>query len=104
MTVTLLDADPRRFKQLQLRHPPPYPHRVALSVYRKVFVTDRLENPEQPGPDNEGAALVMGNSVRQWHQSYWPTRRQSLADGAGQAMQGYREGLLQRAASVDGGA
>lgn len=37
---------------------------------RHVFVTNRLDKPEVAGPSNEAAALVMGNSVRHWKETY----------------------------------
>ncbi len=39
---------------------------------RHVFITDRLKNPHLPGPDNEAAALAMGNTVEQWFRTYYP--------------------------------
>jgi hypothetical protein len=36
----------------------------------------------------------MGNSVRQWHASYWPTRRQTQARQAVEGMEAYRQHLL----------
>jgi hypothetical protein len=39
---------------------------------RHVFITDRLKNPHIPGPDNESAALAMGNTVEQWFRTYYP--------------------------------
>ena len=39
---------------------------------RHVFITDRLKNPHIPGPDNESAALAMGNTVEQWTRTYYP--------------------------------
>lgn len=46
------------WRELQIRHDanavmPP-------RLLRHVFVTSRLENPELPGPSDEGAAMVMG--------------------------------------------
>lgn len=46
------------WKELQIRHAagaimPP-------RMLRHVFVTSRLENPDLPGPSDEGAAMVMG--------------------------------------------
>lgn len=39
---------------------------------RHIFITDRLKNPHVPGPDNEAAALAMGNTVEQWVRTYYP--------------------------------
>lgn len=60
-------------------------------------MADRLENPERPGPSNEGAAIIMGNSVGQWFQSYWPNKMRRLAEKATQDMNGYRQSLLDEA-------
>jgi hypothetical protein len=85
-----------RYKSLHSRFKAPYGY-LALNAYRSVFVTDRMENPERPGPSNEGASIIMGNSVRQWHASYWPTKRQTQVGEATGAMQVYREALLSEA-------
>jgi len=71
----------------------PYPF-IPLNKYRTVFVEDRLSRPDRPGPDNDGAAMVMGNTVRQWHQSYWPNRKAKLARDATRSMAKYRKSLL----------
>lgn len=84
------------YKAVHEQHRAPYPY-LPINTYRKVFVSDRLENPDRPGPSNEGAAIIMGNSVRQWHASYWPNKQQKLADGAAKDMATYRKNLLQEA-------
>lgn len=59
------------------------------------MVTDRLEHPDMPGPSNEGAALVMGNTERQWHASYWPNKKLKLGQKAVDDMEVYRQQQLQ---------
>ena len=82
-----------RYKDVHVRFAAPY-EPIPPSCYRPVFVTDRLERPHVPGPSNEGAAIIMGNSVRQWHASYHPGKRQKQANNAVQALGAYREALL----------
>lgn len=53
-------------------------------------MTDRLENPEMPGPSNEGAAIIMGNSVPTWKAAYHNNRRAWLADRAAADAEKYR--------------
>jgi hypothetical protein len=65
------------------------------------MVTDRMENPDRPGPSNEGAALIMGNSVPTWESVYWKRRRQVQVEQATDAMQAYRNSLLREAAARD---
>lgn len=42
---------------------------------RHVFITDRLSNPERPGPKNQAAADCMGNSIQAWLTFYFPYLR-----------------------------
>jgi hypothetical protein len=63
-------------------------------MYRAVFVKDRMEEPEVPGPDNEGAAIIMGNTPRQWDMVYWKDKRQVLANKAVQKLSAYREAKM----------
>lgn len=47
---------------------------------RTIFVQDYTEDGD---PEMwEGAALVMGNSLRQWKQTYWPSRNKRMVDRA----------------------
>ena len=39
---------------------------------RHIFITDRLTNADVPGPENQAAALAMGNTEKQWHRTYFP--------------------------------
>jgi hypothetical protein len=68
--------------------------RPTLNDYRTIMVTDRLENPDRAGPSNDGAAILMGTSVAQWHASYWKTKRSTLATRAAGDMANYRAELL----------
>jgi hypothetical protein len=86
----------RRYKEVHARFGAPYKV-VAPSKYRAVFVTDRMERPELPGPSNEGAAIIMGNSVRQWRAKYWARMRQTQVNEAVRDMEPYRAALLQQA-------
>jgi hypothetical protein len=82
----------RRYKAVHRRFQAPCGY-LPLNRYRSVFVTDRMENPGRPGPSNEGAATIMGTSVRQWTATYWPTKRQTEVNEAAKAMAVYRESL-----------
>ena len=72
----------------------------SLNDYRSIFVTDRMENPERAGPSDEGAAIIMGNSVGAWNTHYWKNKRARLADDASQQMEAYRHGLLRASVAV----
>ena len=37
---------------------------------RHIFVNSRLNHPGMAGPQDEGAALAMGSSVKMWDRSY----------------------------------
>jgi hypothetical protein len=84
------------YKLLHIKYKAPYPI-ITLQAYRSVFVTDRLEDPDRPGPDNEGAATIMGNSVAQWEASYYKNKRIKLAQKATRAMGSYRASHLKEA-------
>lgn len=49
---------------------------------RHVYVTNRMEHPEQPGPSNAAAAIIMGNSEREWREAYHPHHRAQQAAAA----------------------
>ena len=61
---------------------------------RHIFVTDRLENPEMPGPADEHAAVVMGNSVKAWRKHYHTMHEQFGAQAAVDEMDNYRGACL----------
>ena len=69
---------------------------------RHIYVTERLEAEEDaPGPSHEGAALAMGNSVRQWAQSYQLNRDQAKIQKAVNKMPAWRESMLAQAAQLN---
>lgn len=78
------------------RHNAPFDF-IPLAKFRRVYVTDRLERPERPGPSPEGAAIIMGNSVPTWHRSYWGRGRTVQADQAARMQEAYREALADEA-------
>lgn len=80
----------------QERNGAPLPH-VTYHDLRHVFATDRLEQPGIPGPSNEGAAMLMNNTVRQWKGTYAPNARIATVDAAVLAGQDYRAAHLQLA-------
>lgn len=61
---------------------------------RHIFVTDRLENPDMPGPDDEHAAVVMGNSVKAWRKHYHTMHQHYGAQAAVDKMDNYRKACL----------
>lgn len=63
---------------------------------RHIFVTSRLENPEQPGPQAEHAAVVMGNSVKAWRKHYHTMHEQHGAQTAVDDMKSYRQACLEK--------
>jgi hypothetical protein len=63
---------------------------------RHIFVEDRLDNPGVPGPSHEDAAMVMGNSLRQWKTKYHRTYAAKRAQQAVQDMKQYREACMER--------
>lgn len=48
---------------------------ICPKMFRHIFITDRFENEDVPGPANEDAALAMGNTVQQWQRTYYPQKR-----------------------------
>jgi len=65
-----------------------------------MFITDRMQHGHVPGPADEHAALVMGNSLQSWktyyHQEFQGWAMQAAVD----SMQVYREAQLQQAATA----
>jgi hypothetical protein len=52
-----------------------------MSQMRSLFVTHRMDYPDVPGPSNEAAAQQMGNTERQWIQTYYKVaKRQRLQE------------------------
>jgi hypothetical protein len=63
-------------------------------IARHIFVHDRLSRLSV-GPEHLSAAMCMGNSLRQWCISYFPTFRQLKMAEANQQMIFYREQALE---------
>ena len=65
------------------------------SMCRQVFVDERQSHTAAAGPSNQGAAMVMGHSIKQWdkwyHMQYHPRMAQNAVDG----MQSWRAAMLQ---------
>jgi hypothetical protein len=81
------------YRDLHIKYAAPYPL-ITLQAYRSVFVSDRLEDPGRPGPSNEGAATIMGNSVPQWEASYYKNKRVKQVKEATKNMAAYRRSHL----------
>jgi hypothetical protein len=65
-------------------------------MLRHIFTTHRLEHPEVPGPSNEHAAVVMGNSVEAWVKHYHRNHHNWAAQEAVDHMSVYRAAVLQQ--------
>ena len=65
------------------------------SICRQIFVSERQSDNAVPGPSNRGAAMIMGHSVRQWHDWYDLSFHARLAQDAVNAMQVWRAAMLQ---------
>ena len=63
---------------------------------RHIFVHERRSDGSVPGPNDADAAMIMGNSVREWDKSYHLNFRKDKALKAVQSMQGWRQALLTR--------
>ncbi|KAJ9534185.1 hypothetical protein QJQ45_007005 [Haematococcus lacustris] len=72
----------------------PWPF-VPFHELRNVFITDRLDNPDMPGPSIQAAAQAMLNSPAQWGASYDMNKRQRLGKEAQATMPLYRKAMLQ---------
>ena len=64
------------------------------SICRQIFVLERMSDGAAAGPSNRGAAMVMGHSVKQWHDWYDLKFHSRLAQNAVDSMQGWRHCLL----------
>ncbi|KAL3152850.1 hypothetical protein ABBQ38_012165 [Trebouxia sp. C0009 RCD-2024] len=65
------------------------------SMCRQVFVDERQSNSATAGPSNQGAAMVMGHSVKQWDKWYDMQYHPRLAQNAVDGMQSWRAAMLQ---------
>ena len=65
------------------------------SMCRQVFVDERQSNSAAAGPSNQGAAMVMGHSVKQWDKWYDMRYHPRMAQNAVDSMQSWRAAMLQ---------
>lgn len=65
---------------------------------RFIFFSDRMENPDVPGPSNEGAAAASANNVAAWTRYYVKHYKGMRAQQAVDAMREYREACRARLA------
>lgn len=63
---------------------------------RHIFVYERRSDSKVEGPSDQSAAMIMGNSLREWNKSYHLTFRKDMANQAVQDMKKWREILLQQ--------
>jgi hypothetical protein len=70
------------------------PFRFAPSNLRHIFVDDMCSGKHVAGPDHNGAARIMGNSVERWAISYDRNMHSRQVQAAVQAMEGWRQELL----------
>lgn len=68
------------------------------SICRQIFVMERMSEGAAAGPSDRGAAMVMGHSVKQWHDWYDLKFHSRLAQDAVNSMQDWRRSLLDVAA------
>ena len=67
------------------------------SICKQIFVSERQSDNAAPGPSSRGAAMIMGHSVRQWHDWYDLSFHARLAQDAVNAMQVWRVAMLRSA-------
>ncbi len=65
---------------------------------RFIFFSDRMENPDVPGPSNDGAAAAAANSFSAWTRYYAKHYKGMRAQQAVNAMKEYREACRVRLA------
>ncbi|KAL3137449.1 hypothetical protein ABBQ32_006969 [Trebouxia sp. C0010 RCD-2024] len=65
------------------------------SMCRQVFVDERQSDSATSGPSHQGAAMVMGHSVKQWDKWYDMQYHPRLAQNAVDGMQSWRAAMLQ---------
>ena len=76
---------------------------VAPSTCRHIFVVDRRTTPSIPGPADEDAAVVMGNSTSQWdHGIYDVSKFDTAAQKGVDGMTAWRAAHQQHAATNPG--
>ena len=64
------------------------------SICRQIFVVERMSEGAAAGPSDRGAAMIMGHSVKQWHDWYDMKFHSRLAQNAVNSMQDWRRSLL----------
>jgi len=64
------------------------------SMCRQIFVLERMSEGAAVGPSDRGAAMIMGHSVKQWHDWYDLKFHSRLAQNAVNSMQDWRRCLL----------
>lgn len=69
-------------------------NRMPPSFCRQVFVAERRDDARVVGPSDQGAALIMGNSVAQWDKWYDMQFEGRLGQNAVDAMASWRQALL----------
>ena len=67
------------------------------SLLRHIFVDERRSHESAPGPSNQGAAQVMGNSVSQWDKAYDLNQNRRESQAAVNAMPQWRSAMLEQA-------
>ena len=65
------------------------------SMCRQVFVDERQSHSAAAGPSNQGAAMVMGHSIKQWDKWYDMQYHPRMAQNAVDGMQSWRAAMLQ---------
>lgn len=65
------------------------------TICRQIFVTERQSDNPAPGPSDRGAAMIMGHSTRQWQDWYDCKFHSRLGQNAVNAMQMWRNAMLQ---------
>ena len=72
--------------------PQPYfPPSKGRTLFVESFIASTGHQPQESW---EGAALAMGNSVKQWREFYAPRMKHMLAQEAVHSHQGWREGMV----------
>lgn len=90
------DSWGRLWKGMLQRYGAPLPH-ITYHSLRHVFATDRLLNPDIPGPNDYGAAMMMNHTPEQWKASYAPNARIAAGAAAVAAGKKYRAAHLKLA-------
>ena len=76
---------------------------IYPQLLRHIFVSERESCDRAAGPDNAGAALIMGNSESQWRRSYDLSHTRRETQQAVAAMGSWRAAMLGRAEPDEAG-